>query len=164
MCLYSFREHRGSWLRRKTNAADFVIFIRVERADSGEGESSPHHDREVEGEDSFEHEREREKLRERRHRSPGSEEPRKSREGEESEAGDEKEGEEGPSGMQVTIKADGERAVNSEGHVRARVSGRLFVELRCPHCPSQKSITFKVWYCLNNCPCILQKLSLYYSM
>lgn len=54
------------------------------------------------------------------------------------------EGEGGPSGVQVTIRADGERAVNSEGHVRTRVAGRLFVELRCPHCPSQRSITFKV--------------------
>ncbi|XP_037802933.1 uncharacterized protein LOC119597435 isoform X2 [Penaeus monodon] len=53
------------------------------------------------------------------------------------------EGEGGPSGVQVTIRADGERAVNSEGHVRTRVAGRLFVELRCPHCPSQRSITFK---------------------
>lgn len=52
-------------------------------------------------------------------------------------------GRSGPSGVQVTIRADGERAVNSDGHVR-RVAGRLFVELRCPHCPNQKSITFKV--------------------
>lgn len=55
------------------------------------------------------------------------------------------EGKSGPSGVQVTIRADGERAVNSDGHVR-RVAGRLFVELRCPHCPNQKSITFKVTY------------------
>lgn len=49
-------------------------------------------------------------------------------------------------GVQVTIRADGERAVNSDGHVR-RVAGRLFVELHCPHCPGQKSITFKVSQC-----------------
>ncbi|XP_076045957.1 uncharacterized protein LOC143028152 isoform X2 [Oratosquilla oratoria] len=49
-----------------------------------------------------------------------------------------------PSGVQVTIRADGERAVNSEGHVH--VGGgmyRAYVELRCPHCPKQRSITFK---------------------
>lgn len=57
-------------------------------------------------------------------------------------------GRSGPSGVQVTIRADGERAVNSDGHVR-RVAGRLFVELRCPHCPNQKSITFKVAHFLN---------------
>lgn len=57
-------------------------------------------------------------------------------------------GRSGPSGVQVTIRADGERAVNSDGHVR-RVAGRLFVELRCPHCPNQKSITFKVTQQLN---------------
>ncbi|CAL4158710.1 unnamed protein product, partial [Meganyctiphanes norvegica] len=51
------------------------------------------------------------------------------------------------SGVQVTIRADGERAVNSDGYVRggrfAGAAGRLFVELRCPHCPNQRSITFK---------------------
>ncbi|XP_064086692.1 sarcoplasmic reticulum histidine-rich calcium-binding protein-like isoform X2 [Macrobrachium nipponense] len=117
---------------------------RLERMDSGESGSSPHHDREYEGDDSYDQERERDRQKERRHRSPGSEDSRKGREGEGGEgANDKEEGGDGPSGVQVTIKADGERAVNSEGHVRARVSGRLFVELRCPHCPSQKSITFK---------------------
>ncbi|XP_066979587.1 uncharacterized protein [Macrobrachium rosenbergii] len=117
---------------------------RLERMDSGEGGSSPHHDREFEGDDSYDPERERDRQKERRHRSPGSEDSRKGREGEGGEgSNDKEEGGDGPSGVQVTIKADGERAVNSEGHVRARVSGRLFVELRCPHCPSQKSITFK---------------------
>ncbi|XP_076046421.1 uncharacterized protein LOC143028356 isoform X2 [Oratosquilla oratoria] len=48
-----------------------------------------------------------------------------------------------PSGVQVTICADGERNVNSEGHARSRVAGFLYVELRCPHCPGQHSITFK---------------------
>ncbi|KAK7076738.1 hypothetical protein SK128_005363 [Halocaridina rubra] len=116
---------------------------RVERMDSGEGSgSSLHHDRNTEGEDS--HDRDRDKPRERRRRSSGSDEVRKGRENEGSKTNEKEEGgPDGPSGVQVTIGADGERAVNSEGHVRARVSGRWFVELRCPHCPREKSITFK---------------------
>ncbi|KAK8727780.1 hypothetical protein OTU49_009453 [Cherax quadricarinatus] len=108
---------------------------RMERLESEEGENAHHRDAEYMDEgDPEDHERSRDREchgsvpeddRGRRDVGRGS-----------------KENEGGPSGVQVTIRADGERAVNSDGHVR-RVAGRLFVELRCPHCPNQKSITFK---------------------
>ncbi|MPC63876.1 hypothetical protein E2C01_057984 [Portunus trituberculatus] len=107
----------------------------MDKVDPNGGERDSHRDLELMEEDGLEgmeHPRERE-----RHTS-GLEEERGHRNMAEG-----MEGESGPSGVQVTIRADGERAVNSDGHVR-RVAGRLFVELRCPHCPNQKSITFKV--------------------
>ncbi|KAK8396009.1 hypothetical protein O3P69_005235 [Scylla paramamosain] len=107
---------------------------RMDKVDPNGGERDSHRDLELmedDGLEGMEHPRERE-----RHTS-GSEEERGHRNMAEG-----MEGESGPSGVQVTIRADGERAVNSDGHVR-RVAGRLFVELRCPHCPNQKSITFK---------------------
>lgn len=107
----------------------------MDKLDASDVERDSHRDLELMDDDGLEdvdHSRERE-----RHISASEEERghRNLNEG--------MEGDSGPSGVQVTIRADGERAVNSDGHVR-RVAGRLFVELRCPHCPNQKSITFKV--------------------
>lgn len=110
----------------------------MERMESDEGERMHHHESEPKeegGSDGGERSRNRE-----RHGST-SEDERSRREGGGSGG---KQGEGGPGGVQVTIRADGERAVNSDGNVR-RVAGRLFVDLRCPHCPNQKSITFKVF-------------------
>ncbi|XP_071518449.1 uncharacterized protein [Panulirus ornatus] len=107
--------------------------------ETGEGENAPHREAELTEEAAA---KERERSRDRERHGSGPEEDRGRRDGSSSGAGGNKETEGGPSGVQVTIRADGERAVNSDGHVR-RVAGRLFVELRCPHCPSQKSITFK---------------------
>ena len=107
----------------------------MDKSDPSVVERDSHRDVELvddDGMDGIDHPRDRE-----RHTS-GSDEERGHRNLNEG-----MDGESGPSGVQVTIRADGERAVNSDGHVR-RVAGRLFVELRCPHCPNQKSITFKV--------------------
>lgn len=108
--------------------------IRMERMDSVEGDSSPHHP-DYEGDEGSDEERESPQERKRDH---------KGREGDSRKSDEEKEdGPDGPGGVQVTIRADGERAVNNEGRGRPRVAGRLFVELRCPHCSNQRSITFK---------------------
>lgn len=116
-----------------------AIFVRMEK-ETGEGENTPHREDELTEEGVV---KERERSRDRERHGSLSEEEHGRRDVGSSSGGGNKESEGGPSGVQVTIRADGERAVNSDGHVR-RVAGRLFVELRCPHCPSQKSITFKV--------------------
>ncbi|KAG0728316.1 hypothetical protein GWK47_003758 [Chionoecetes opilio] len=106
----------------------------MEKYDANDGERGIHHDLDLmdnEDLEGMEHPRERE-----RHASALEEERSHQN------INEGLEGESGPSGVQVTIRADGERAVNSDGHV-SRVAGRLFVELQCPHCPNQKSITFK---------------------
>lgn len=103
----------------------------MEKFSTNEGDRQSHRDIDLLDDEGLDMER----PRERDHRSSGLDEERGHK--------NMMEGNSGPSGVQVTIRADGERAVNSDGHVR-RVAGRLFVELRCPHCPNQKSITFKV--------------------
>lgn len=107
---------------------------RMEKLNANEGERESHRDLDFLDDEGIE-DVERPRERERRTSVLEEERPHKNMvEG--------MDGRSGPSGVQVTIRADGERAVNSDGHVR-RVAGRLFVELRCPHCPNQKSITFK---------------------
>ncbi|XP_068243029.1 glutamic acid-rich protein-like [Palaemon carinicauda] len=108
---------------------------RMERMDSMESDSSLDPSHNFDEEKASESGLERERFREREHKSQDS--------GENKKEDDKEEGSNGAGGMQVTIGADGERAVNNEGRGRPRVGGRLFVELRCPHCPSQRSITFK---------------------
>lgn len=110
---------------------------RMERMDSMESDSSVDHSHNYEEEKHAELERER-------FHSLGPEREHKAQESKENKDDEDKEeGSNGPGGVQVTIGADGERAVNNEGRGHPRVGGRLFVELRCPHCPSQRSITFK---------------------
>lgn len=109
----------------------------MEKFNSNEGERETHRDLDLLDDEGIE---DMERSRDREHRTSGLEEVRGRQNMVEGMDGDS-----GPSGVQVTIRADGERAVNSDGHVR-RVAGRLFVELRCPHCPNQNFITFKVFH------------------